>query len=62
MTDEFSRTPETIKPITQPMSQAIKNYDDVLAAATTQKIALTIPSDLRVDNAWRHRINIKRRK
>jgi len=42
VTDEFSRTPETTKLITQPMSQAIENYDDVVATAATRKVALTM--------------------
>ncbi len=40
VTDKFSRTPETRKLITQPMSEAIVNYDDVVATAATRRIAL----------------------
>lgn len=42
VTDAFSRNPETKKLITQPMSQAIENYDDVVATAATRKVALTM--------------------
>jgi hypothetical protein len=42
VTDNFSRTPETRKLITQPMSQAIVNYDAVLETAATRRIALTM--------------------
>lgn len=42
VTDEFSRTPETTKLITQPMSRAIANYEDVLAEATSRKVQLTM--------------------
>jgi LPS sulfotransferase NodH len=43
VTDEFSRTPETTKLITQPMSQAIENYDEVLAEAASRKVQLAMP-------------------
>jgi hypothetical protein len=42
VTDEFSRTPETRKLITRPMSQTIENYDDVLAAAASRKVPLAM--------------------
>lgn len=42
VTDEFSRTPETRKLITQPLSQTIENYEDVLAAAAIRKVPLTM--------------------
>lgn len=42
VTDEFSRTPETIKLITQPMSQAIRNYDEILAEAASRKVELVM--------------------
>jgi hypothetical protein len=40
--DEFSRTPETTKLITQPMSQAIQNYDEVLSEAASRKVQLAM--------------------
>lgn len=40
--DKFSRTPETRKLITQPMSEAIENYDEVVAAAAARKVALAM--------------------
>ena len=42
VTDEFSRTPETRKLITRPMSQTIENYEDVLAAAAIRKVPLAM--------------------
>lgn len=42
ITDEFSRTPETTKLITQPISQAIENYDEILAEAASRKVRLTM--------------------
>jgi hypothetical protein len=42
VTDEFSRTPATTKLITQPMSQAIENYDEVLTEAASRKVQLTM--------------------
>lgn len=40
--DEFSRTPETTKLITRPMSQAIQNYDEVVAEAAGRKVELAM--------------------
>jgi hypothetical protein len=40
VSDKFSRTPETRKLITQPLSQAIENYDDVLETAAARRVAL----------------------
>lgn len=42
VSDEFSRTPETKKLITQPMSQAIENYHEVLATASARKVPLVM--------------------
>jgi hypothetical protein len=42
ISDEFSRTPQTRKLITRPLSQAIENYDDVVAAAATRNVALAM--------------------
>ena len=42
VTDEFSRTPETTKLITQPMSQSIANYEEVLAEAASRKVQLAM--------------------
>ena len=41
LADQFSRTPETKKLITQPMNQALQNYDEVITAAADRKVALT---------------------
>lgn len=46
-TDQFSRTPETTKLITQPMSQAIENYGEVVALAEARKVPLAITSPAR---------------
>lgn len=40
--DEFSRTPETRKLITRPLSETIENYDEVLAAAAARRVALSM--------------------
>jgi hypothetical protein len=42
VTDEFSRTPETTKLVTQPMSQAIDNYEEVLAIAAARNVPLAL--------------------
>jgi hypothetical protein len=42
VTDEFSRTPETTKLIAKPMSQAIVNYDEVVAEASSRKVQLAM--------------------
>jgi hypothetical protein len=42
VTDKFSRVPETKKLITQPMSEVIENYENVVATAAARKVALTI--------------------
>jgi hypothetical protein len=42
VTDEFSRAPDTTKLIRKPMSQAIKNYDEVMAEAASQEVQLAM--------------------
>ena len=42
ITDNFSRKPETRKLITLPMSQAIQNYDKVVATAAARKVPLVL--------------------
>jgi hypothetical protein len=42
VTDQFSRVPETKKLITQPMSEVIENYENVVATAAARNVALTI--------------------